>query len=47
MGKDKKVKTDFLILRVEADFKRKLVKAAQKTGQTVSEFVRNVLTGKM
>jgi len=45
------MKTDrkeaFLILRVEASFKKKLMAKASELGQTVSEFVREVLMKKM
>ncbi len=40
----KKVKTAFLILRVDAEFKQNLVEAAAEVGESISEFVRKALT---
>lgn len=40
-------KTTFLILRVEPDFKKKVVKKAKSVGDSVSEFVRKILAGKV
>jgi len=45
MKNDKK--TAFIILRVEESFKKMLVKKAETLGQSVSEFVRKVLLGKL
>lgn len=41
------IKAAFLILRVEESFKKRVVAKATELGQTVSEFVRKVLTKKM
>lgn len=40
-------KTTFLILRVEPDFKKKVMKKAKDAGDSVSEFVRKILLGKL
>jgi len=37
-------KTAFLILRVDGDFKQKVVKKAEKLSESVSEFIRGALT---
>lgn len=36
-------KTEFLILRVGKEFKKKLLKKATKKGENISKFVRGVL----
>lgn len=47
MAKDKKAKTAFIIVRVQADFKEAVERAAENAGQSLSEFVRNVLGRKL
>lgn len=43
-----KAKKDaFLILRVEQTFKRKIEKKAKDLGETVSEFIRKALAGRL
>lgn len=44
---ERKNKNAFLILRVEESFKIKVVKKATELGETVSEFVRRILLGKL
>ena len=44
---DKKRKGEFLILRVDSDFKKRVVKKARDIGKTVSELVRDALNNKL
>ena len=44
---EKRIKTAFLILRVEESFKKRVSAKAAELGETVSEFVRKVLLKRM
>lgn len=44
---ERKNKNAFLILRVEESFKEKVVSKATELGETVSEFIRRIVSGKL
>lgn len=44
---EKKNKDAFLIMRVEESFKEKVIAKATELGETVSEFIRRIVSGKL